>query len=138
MSHTHDDFKVPAGTQAVQVRIIDSTSRIGKIPVHYIMTPPVEGMDYMPLLPSWSFLVEHPSGKKVLFDLGVPKDWLAFAPTVSDTLRTRGWDISVEKEVIDVLQANGIESSEINAIIWRYGRQKMSRDVLQRIADARI
>ncbi|KAF9894001.1 hypothetical protein FE257_008972 [Aspergillus nanangensis] len=116
----HPEFPVPASTNTVTVRIVDSTTRIGKLPLEFLMAPPMPGMEYMPLLPSWSFLIEHPSGQKLLFDLGVPQDWHTFAPSVATKLEERGWDIVVDKEVIDVLEEHGIASHEISGIVWSH------------------
>ncbi|KAL3484697.1 beta-lactamase-like protein [Aspergillus germanicus] len=113
-------FPVPPGLATVQVNIIDSTTRIGKLPLEFLMTPPMDGMQYMPVLPSWSFLIQHPSGQKLLFDLGVPSDWRTLAPAVTDKLEARGWDITVEKEVIDCLQDHGVAAEEISGIIWSH------------------
>lgn len=116
------DFAVPSGTQSVQVRIIDSTSRIGKLPAEFLMKPPVQGLQYMPELPAWSFLIEHPSGKKVLFDLGVPRDHQDFSPTIRAHLKRQGWDVHVEKDVIDILEEHRVAADQITSIIWRYGQ----------------
>ncbi|CAG8886335.1 unnamed protein product [Penicillium egyptiacum] len=116
MSH----FTVPPGDQSVQVRIIDSTTRIGNLQLGFLMEPPMEGMEYMPPLPAWSFLVEHPSGQKILYDLGVPKDLNSFAPTVCRHLKAQGWNVDVKEEVIDTLDRNGISANEISAIVWRF------------------
>lgn len=116
---TGPNFIVPAGTQTVQVRIIDSTTRIGKLPANFLMKPPVHGLQYMPVLPAWSFLIEHASGRKVLFDLGVPKDYYAFSPTVTKHLERQGWEVSVDKDVIDILEENGLAPCQISSIIWR-------------------
>lgn len=84
------------------------------------MEPPMEGMLHMPPMPAWSFLIEHPSGQKLLFDLGVPKDWRSFSPFVVELLEAAGWDIKVEEEVIDILEKNGVAADDISGIIWRY------------------
>lgn len=120
MSHQSTVFNVPPGSQSVQVRILDSTTRIGNIAVEFLMEPPMESMKHMPILPSWSFLIEHPSGQKVLYDLGVPRDWHKFAPVVAERLKESGWKIEVEEEVIEILEKGGIAASEISSIIWRY------------------
>ncbi|KAJ5355637.1 hypothetical protein N7517_010246 [Penicillium concentricum] len=114
------NFIVPPGNQTVQVRIVDSTTRIGNLGLEFLMEPPMEGMSYMPVLPSWSFLIEHPSNEKILFDLGVPKDWHSYAPIVSQRLEERGWEIDVKEEVIDTLDKNGVTADEISAIIWSH------------------
>lgn len=109
---------VPPG-KAAKVRIIDSTSRITDLPADVLMKPEMPGMKNMPALPTWSFLVEHDSGRKLLFDLGVPVDWRELAPSVAKRLTTNGWEISVQKPTVELLKDGGIESSEIEAIVWR-------------------
>lgn len=79
----------------------------------------MKGMKYMTEMPAWSFLIEHPSGQKLLFDLGMPTDWLAFSPFVQRILEKVKADIAVEEEVIDILEKNGIGADEISGIIWR-------------------
>jgi hypothetical protein len=112
-------INAPAGAVA-QVRIIDSTTKISNMKSTYLMGPPVKGFDHFPTIPSWSFLVESPtSGKKALFDLGVKRDWANLAPITSNRLKTNGWSIEVEKEVMEILEENNVSASEINSIIWR-------------------
>lgn len=83
------------------------------------MEPPMEGMEYMLPLPAWSFLIEHPSGQKILYDLGAPKDLHSFSPAIREHLERQGWKVDVKEEVIDILDRNGIAANEISAIIWR-------------------
>jgi hypothetical protein len=112
---------IPAGAVA-QVKIIDTTTRISKIKTSYLMQPPVQGFEYIPTLPSWSFLVESPAGKKVLFDLGTPKDWENMAPETSDRLKTGAlnqWIIDVPKNAAEVLEDNHVPAADISSIIWR-------------------
>lgn len=119
MSHANSRFPVPANTRTVGVRIIDSTSSIENLQLELLMKPPVDGLEYLPPLPSWSFLIEHPSGKKVLYDLGVAKNWRSFPPAAAGHIDELGWVVKIEKEVIDVLSENGICPEEIDAIVWR-------------------
>ncbi|KAJ5780258.1 hypothetical protein N7457_005418 [Penicillium paradoxum] len=113
-------FDVPRGTQSVQVRIIDTTVRMNRFPLKFLMEPPMEGMTYMPEIPAWSFLIEHHSGQKLLFDLGLPRDLLAFSPFVQQILEQVKAEISVEEEVIDILEKNGIAADQISGIIWSH------------------
>jgi len=113
-------FPVPPGA-AASVKIIDTTSHIGKLAVEFLMEPPVPGFEYMPDLPSWSFLVESSTtGKKALFDLGIPPDWETFAPVVSDQLKARGWEIYAEKHTSQVLEENGVDLKGIGSIVWSH------------------
>jgi hypothetical protein len=112
-------FSVPEGAVA-RVRIIDSTTSIKGLPTDYLMTPPMPGMDVMPEIPTWSFLVEsEKTGKKALFDLGVPPNWRDFSPVVVDGLVERGWEISGDKHVADILREERMDPSAINCIVWR-------------------
>ncbi|KAJ5140907.1 hypothetical protein N7448_004315 [Penicillium atrosanguineum] len=118
--HVTGDFVVPAGDQTVEVRIIDSTTRIDNLELRVLMEPPINGFHYMPTMPSWSFLIEHPSGKKALFDLGVSKSWKSFPPAAVGHIDGLGWEIKVKEEVIDILSRNGVRPEEISSIIWSH------------------
>lgn len=111
--------QVPSG-KAVSVRIIDSTSRISKLPAKFLMGPGISGFDHMPDIPTWSFLIEHESGRKLLFDLGIPTDWQKMAPMVSNRLTKSGWDIRVEKPTSQILSEHGIDHKNIEAIVWSH------------------
>jgi len=77
------------------------------------------GLDVMPPLPTWSFLVEHDSGRKVLFDLGIPVDWQDMAPAVAHRLKTNGWEVHVEKPTTEILEAENVKPADVEAIVWR-------------------
>ncbi|KIX94912.1 uncharacterized protein Z520_09222 [Fonsecaea multimorphosa CBS 102226] len=114
-----DLFNVPPGAVA-DVRIIDCTSRIIRLPVSLLMEPPLSGMDYMPDIPTWAFLIESPTGKKALFDLGVPPNFLDFSPVNQEQLRNPAWEIRSEKHVADILRESQIDPASINSIIWSH------------------
>ncbi|KAK5054474.1 hypothetical protein LTR84_001365 [Exophiala bonariae] len=112
-------FNAPPGAVA-EVSIIDCTSRITGLPVSFLMEPPVYGMQYMPDIPTWSFLIESPTGKKALFDLGVPPNFLDLSPVNQEQLRNPAWEIRAEKHVADILRENQIEPASIDSIIWSH------------------
>lgn len=112
-------FPVPPGTETVQVRIIDTTTRLRKIPLNLVMQPPMEGLRYISEMPAWSFLIEHSSGQKLLFDLGIPKNWQLLSPSILQILNSSEAEISVEDDVIDILTKHDIPSDQISGIIWR-------------------
>ncbi len=41
-------------------------------------------------------------------------------------IKGRGWDVSVEKDVAEILQDGGVDLGGVEGIIWRY----LSRNVL--------
>lgn len=113
-------FNVPDGSVAT-VRIIDSTTSVKKLPNKFLMTPPMPGMEFMPEINTWSFLVESDTGKKALFDLGVPPNWQDFSPVVTASLKERGWEISSQKHVEEILRDHHVDPASISSIVWRYG-----------------
>lgn len=117
-SNAHNLFNAPPGAVA-RVRIIDCTSRIIRLPVSFLMQPPLHGMQYMPDIPTWSFLIESPTGKRALFDLGVPPNFLDLSPVNQSQLRNPAWEIHSEKHVADILKESQIDPASINSIIWR-------------------
>ncbi|KAI1614118.1 beta-lactamase-like protein [Exophiala viscosa] len=112
-------FAVPEGAVA-QVRIIDSTTSIKGIETEHLMGPAMPGMPVMPEIPTWSFLVESKTGRKALFDLGVPPNWRDFSPAVTERLFEAKWEISGEKHVADILRDEGVDLSSINSIVWSH------------------
>ena len=103
----------------VNVHIINSTSRIKGIPFSVFTTPHYKGLDYLDV-PAFSFLIEHqPSGRKLLFDLGVRKDWENLPATIVKRIKDGGWTVTVEKGIAEILQEGGVAPKDIEAIIWR-------------------
>lgn len=114
-------FGVPDG-KAAKVSIIDSSLRLSGMPLTHLMKPAMKGLDSMPTLTTWSFLVETSSGKKVLFDLGVPKEpFKNFSPYYVDIIKANpNWNLDVPKNVADILAENNVQPSEIDSVIWRF------------------
>lgn len=110
---------IPPGATAC-IKLIDTTSRIGNILASTFVTPAIDDFEYMSQCPAWSFLIESASGQKVLFDLGVPVKWEEMAPRITEPLKARGWEITVEKEVPEIVGEQGIRTTDINAVIWRW------------------
>ena len=112
-------LNIPDSKAVVNVHIINSTSRIKGIPYSVFMEPSYKGLDTLDA-PAFSFLIEHQtSGRKLLFDLGVRKDWENLPPTLIEHIKDFGCTVTVEKGVAEVLQAGGVAPKDIEAIIWR-------------------
>jgi hypothetical protein len=111
-------FPIPAGA-ATSVRIIDSTTFL-KLPIRPFMSPPMPGFTHI-AGPAYCFLIEHSTGRKVLFDLGVRKDWENMAGPVVKMIKAQGWEVKVEKNISEILEEEeGIKGLDVEAIIWRY------------------
>lgn len=112
-------LNIPASESVVNVHIINSTSRIKGMPFSVFMTPSYKGLDYLDA-PAFSFLIEHQSsGRKLLFDLGVRKDWENLPATTVKRIEDAGWTVTIEKGVAEILQEGGVAPKDIEAIIWR-------------------
>lgn len=69
---------------------------------------------------AFAFLIEH-NGQKILFDLGLRKDWKNKSPpSLADPVKNGRWEFEVKKNISEVLQDNGTSLDSIDAIIWRY------------------
>ncbi|KAJ5672046.1 hypothetical protein N7507_001173 [Penicillium longicatenatum] len=112
------NFSVPAG-QTITVKLIN-TANFGPAQLNRFMAPPVPGMETHPSNPSFSFLLEHSSGQKLVFDLGIRKDYQNYAPKIAQYIPTTKYTIEVTKNVIDILEESGIRGEEVQAVIWSH------------------
>lgn len=122
-------LNIPAGN-AVRVKVIDSTSRI-KAPVAFFMGPAIAGHPHLNV-PAFSFLIEQKSSsRKILFDLGLRKDWQSHPPAVQAIISEPGWEMSIEKNVAEILQENGVDvaGGAIEAVIWSHWHFDHTGDV---------
>lgn len=115
-------LNVPSSTATVSVRVINTTS-VGKANAQIILQPHIDGHDTLEF-PCLSFLITNDKGNKILFDLGIRKDFKTGLPPVV-AKRVTGddsmFEITVEKNVADILDADegklGITSKDIDAVV---------------------
>ncbi|EME41808.1 hypothetical protein DOTSEDRAFT_74015 [Dothistroma septosporum NZE10] len=112
------ELNIPASTNTVKVSCIDSGSRF-KLPITNFLQPDYTGHDKL-CGPSFSFLIEHPITKPILFDLGIRKDWENL-PSYPKFVKNN-WYINVPSDVPTILSSNGVnvDSGAIAAIIWSH------------------
>ncbi|KAJ0121881.1 hypothetical protein J7T55_002390 [Diaporthe amygdali] len=84
------------------------------------MAPDVPGLETFATSPSLCFFLEHPSGRRLVWDLGIRKDYDHYAPSIKDYLPTTKYTIEVTKNVAEILQEHGIELNSIEAVIWSH------------------
>lgn len=119
MAQPPHDLKVPSSSTIVQVRILDTTSHIAGIPLAPFVSPEFKGFTHLSC-PAYSFLIEHPSNRKLLFDLGVRKDPENFAPRIRNRIKNGGWKVTVKQGVREQLEHNGVNGKDIEGIIWSH------------------
>ena len=71
---------------------------------------------------SWAFLIEHPSGRKLVYDLGVRKDWENLAPAHGIPAMVEGGilEMDVKDDVPNILKTNGVDLEGVEAVIWSH------------------
>ncbi|KAM7208234.1 phenylacetone monooxygenase [Naviculisporaceae sp. PSN 640] len=109
---------LPAGENTVSVKMIDPT-RFGPADMSRFMGPMIENLGRPDMGCSLSFLIEHPSGRKLVFDLGIRKDPENLAPKISSYLPSTRYTIK-SHNVVDILEEGGIKGEEIEAVIWSH------------------
>lgn len=124
-----EPLNAPPGASA-KVEIIDGTARV-TAPLGLFMGPPIHGHTSM-TVPAFSFLVEQvSSGRKVVFDLGLRKDWETHPPHVQHLISGPGWAFDISKNVNEVLQENGVDvkGGAIEAVFWSHWHFDHTGDV---------
>lgn len=119
---TTPPLNAPASDTTVKISVIDSTLQLIGVPCNIMWTPEINGFDKV-RCGTWSFLIEHPSGRKLLYDLGTRKDWKNLPPAWRlETLLENGVmeALEIEKNVADILEEGGMELGEIEGIIWSH------------------
>lgn len=117
MSET-ESVVFPRSNSTVTVKLINPVN-FGPAQIHRFMSPLVPGLETFPTSPSLCFLIEHHSGRKLVWDLGIRKDHQNYAPKIRDYLPTTKYNIEVEQNLVDILEDHGIKGKEVEAVIWR-------------------
>ncbi|EMD86420.1 hypothetical protein COCC4DRAFT_135457 [Bipolaris maydis ATCC 48331] len=120
-------LEVPAPNKLVTVRVIDTGNR-ATVPAGYFMEPHIEGHEIMKS-PQFSFLIEHSSGKKILFDLATRKDPENLSPVIRQSIAAGGLAFEGDKDVVDILEENGIKREETEEVVWSHWHLDPARTV---------
>ncbi|OJJ46668.1 hypothetical protein ASPZODRAFT_132776 [Penicilliopsis zonata CBS 506.65] len=114
-----NDLHLPSSSKTVAVRVIDTTTEL-TLPIDNILWPRVQSHKEL-FFPSYAFLIEHgSSGRRLLFDLGLQKNWEDLAPTTVAEIKKDKWQVKVEKDVAGILDEHGYPREQIEAIIWSH------------------
>ncbi|KAI8940647.1 hypothetical protein NX059_001917 [Plenodomus lindquistii] len=111
--------KLPHGSTTVKTHLINPVN-FGPAQIHRFMSPPVPGLETFKTSPSHSFLIEHPSGRRLVFDLGIRKDYQNYSKSIAEYLPTTKYSIQVSENVADILQSNSVDLSTIEAVVWSH------------------
>ena len=99
----------------VRVRMIDPAA-VMTVKAELFVKPVQKGHELLNLT-CVAFLIEHePSGKKVMFDLGVRKDYWNLAPVIQKRLGAAIPSLRVDRDTREVLRENGISLESIGKL----------------------
>lgn len=115
-------LNAPPGDTTVKVSVIDSTMWLAGITCDQMWNPTIKGFDRVKA-GTWSILIEHPSGRKLLYDLGCRKDWENLPPPLGiKALQESGilQTLEVNKNVSEILMEGGMKLGDVEGIIWSH------------------
>ncbi|KAH8695628.1 beta-lactamase-like protein [Talaromyces proteolyticus] len=112
-------IQFPRSISTVRVRLIDTTGVMVSRSKPLIQ-PEEPMLEYLNIYVA-AFLVEHkPSGKKIMFDLGIRKDYWNYPAILQKRLSEVIPALRVEKDVTEILKENGIQLDEISTVVWSH------------------
>lgn len=113
-------LSIPPGTgTTVTVSAIDSTLSLIGCPSEYMWSPAIKGFPRV-TCGCWSILIQHPSSRNLLYDLGTRKDWENLPPAcglkkyMADGILK---EVKVERDVGDMMREAGIV---VEGVIWSH------------------
>lgn len=105
-------LNVPISDAVARVRMIDTTG-VMVVNAESFIEPMQPGHDFLNLYVA-VFLIEHaPSGTKVMFDLGVRKDFWELPAMLQKRLGHVIPALRVDKDTTEILQENGVDLGDI-------------------------
>lgn len=110
--------QLPPGERTVTVKLVNPVN-FGPAQIHRFMRPPVPGLETFATSPSLCFLLEHPSGRRLVWDLGIRKDYDNYSPSIAAYLPTTKYKIAVDRNVAEILDDHGVSPETVEAVIWR-------------------
>lgn len=112
-------IQLPPGEVVVRVSMM-SPAVFGPVVLERFVAPAVPGLDTLGAIPSLCFLLEHPTGRKLVWDLAIRKDYHNYAPDIAAYIPTTNYTIHAPQNVADILQDNGVDLHHVEAVVWRF------------------
>ena len=110
-------LEAPPGTWA-QVSVIN-TCHIHNIPAKTYLDPVHPALERFDV-PCFAFIIENNEGRRVLFDLGLRKDWHNIAAIARAEIQEGNMKIQMaDYDIVETLANHGIQPVNIEAVILR-------------------
>ncbi|KAI3616870.1 metallo-beta-lactamase superfamily protein [Moniliophthora roreri] len=117
MPSIHDT--IPPLSNTVSVRCINVFTDDSFAAAAMFLEPILPGREALPVA-AYAFLIEHPK-KRIMFDLGLRKDVDNLSPTVvAQNISMPGFNLKVEKDVVEQLSTGGIKPDDVDIVIWSH------------------
>jgi hypothetical protein len=103
--------------------------RLNGIHADAIWNPPIKGFNRFKA-GTWAFLIEHPSSRKLLYDLGLRKDWKPLPPRVGlreAVIMGVIADITVKKNIAQILVEAGVKLRDRSLLLFHALRDTIRR-----------
>ncbi|KAJ7768673.1 beta-lactamase-like protein [Mycena maculata] len=115
------EFGIPSSNATVEVKAFNVGLNHLTNATHTFATPVLPGRENF-TAPMFSFLVEHnTSQKRVMFDLGMRKDFENLAPSLAIFYASGLAFVTGEsKDITELLEDGGIPLASIDAVIWSH------------------
>ena len=120
---TPPDLNIPSSEYTVTVSIIDTTGHVA-LPGSRFLEPTIPGHEELSAV-CYGFLIKHESkdGKNkydtMIFDLGLRKDFENSPKAIVEMTKV-GVKITMDKDVVEILEENGEDPKSVGAVIWSH------------------
>jgi glyoxylase-like metal-dependent hydrolase (beta-lactamase superfamily II) len=112
-------LNIPASDSVCRLSIIDTTCNIVCTTLRTV-EPKIPGHEWINL-PTYSFYIKHEkSGREILFDLGMRKDWQNSVPHIRETVSKNVDGLDITKDVHDILTDGGVDLNKVEAFIMSH------------------
>ncbi|KAL0575436.1 hypothetical protein V5O48_006527 [Marasmius crinis-equi] len=115
------EIVLPSSSSTVSVKAFNTVDDTCQAPAALFLEPVLAGRESMASFPVYSFLIEHGSGRRIMFDLGPRKDVEAYPPKLKERfLSIPGFNIRADKDIVEQLEKGGISLESVDTVIWSH------------------
>ncbi|KAL9616106.1 MAG: hypothetical protein Q9160_008990 [Pyrenula sp. 1 TL-2023] len=112
-------LNIPSSENCVDVKIIDTSAHL-ILPLDLFAVPKVGDAEWLDA-GAYASLIENPrTHQRVIFDLGMRKDYQNLAPALQPFIQNPKATIEIEKNVVEIIQEHGVDPSSIQSVIWSH------------------
>ncbi|KAJ6584906.1 beta-lactamase-like protein [Mycena capillaripes] len=114
------ELGIPTSEATVSLKAFNVVTSAVSVPAAPFLRPILAGHETLQC-PVFAFLVEHvPTGRRVMFDLGLRKDIENAAPFIAALFKSGIGAMPVDRDIVEQLVDDGVDLNSINAVIWSH------------------